>query len=120
MYNCKMCVFGLYARVGIQMSHDSYNTHVIQVEVKHNQHVAHTSALRVWKFLCGCFFQSMLTCLRFALTGNCPAADGTREEGVQEESRPGEREGAREGEVGHGPNGNGKKAARGRLQGNFP
>lgn len=59
------------------------------------------------------------------LAGNRPAHDGTREEGIQKESRTGpreragEREGAREGEVGHGEDGDGKEAARGRLQGNF-
>lgn len=63
---------------------------------------------------------------RFALAGNRPTDDGARENGVQEESRTGEwerageREGAREGEVGHGEDGNGEEAAGGRLQGNFP
>jgi len=54
-----------------------------------------------------------------ALAGNRPTADGTREKGVQEESRTGEREGTREGEVGHGEDGSGKEEARGRLQGKF-
>lgn len=51
------------------------------------------------------------------MAGNSPTPGGTREEGVQKESRAGEREGARE--VGLGEDGDRQKAARGKLQGNF-
>lgn len=67
----------------------------------------------------------LLGCL--TLAGNRPTADGTREKGLQEESRKGEGQGARkgpgegerEGEAGHGEDGNGKEVAGGRIQGNF-
>lgn len=65
-----------------------------------------------------CFYCGRLNYLVvLTLSGNCPTADGTREKGVQEESRTGEREGAREreGEVGHGEDGHGEAASRGRL-----
>lgn len=51
-------------------------------------------------------------------SGNSPTVDGTGKKRIQEESRAGEREGAREGEGGHREDGDGEAAAGRRLQGN--